>query len=186
MQLIKINLFGHVCSFCLENRQFLSDHRLLILLCSHLFHLISYLLDLILKLLNGAFELSVLQDHIGYLAVLGHDVHVLEPPPDPVIVVSDLHQHLLELGVLLLVDLQQVLLSLQVLLEFLDLVEVDLRDVLLLVLGVVDDLLHYEQARIRLVSLLSHPAQVRLKHLVLVRQLRYRVVKAARRGGRER
>ena len=153
------------------------------LLCGHLFHLIPDLLDLILKLLNSGFHLSIFQYHIRYFPVLRHHIHILEAPPHPIIVVRNLHKHLLELRVLLLVDLQEVLLALQVLLQLLDLVQVDLHDILLLVLRVVDDLLHNEEPRIQLVSFLRHTTQVRLKHLIFMGQLRYSVIKTTSRGG---
>jgi hypothetical protein len=85
--------------------------------------------------------------------------------------------------VLLLVHLQQILLTLQVFLELFNLIEVDLRNVLLLVLSIINYLLHNEQPRIELVPLLGRPPQISLQHLILMRQLAYRVVEIARTRG---
>ena len=53
----------------------------------------------------------------------------------------------------MLVHLEKVFLALKVFLEFLDLIFVDFCDILLLVLVVVKDLLHYEKSGVQLIAL---------------------------------
>ncbi len=94
MKLVQVYLLGHACTLGLEDRQFLSHHSLVRLLCSYLLHLIPELLVLVLQILDHLLEVAILEDDVGDLAVLGHHVHLLEAPSDVLVVVGHLEQHL--------------------------------------------------------------------------------------------
>ena len=95
----EVDLLGHgLSSFRLEDGELLLLHCVILgdLAC-YLFHLIPEPLVLVLEFLDQLLHVAVLKDDVADLAILGHHIKVLKALPHCLIILRDLHEHLLEL-----------------------------------------------------------------------------------------
>lgn len=94
----EVDLLGHgLSSFWLENRKLLLLHGVVLGdLASYLLHLIPEPLILVFELLDQLLHAAVLKDDVAYLAILGNHIKVLKALSHCLIILRDLHKHLLE------------------------------------------------------------------------------------------
>ena len=94
----EINLLRHrLSSFWLENRKLLLLHGVVLgYLARYLLHLIPEPLILVFELLDQLLHVAVLKDDVADLAIVGNHIKVLKALSHGLIILRDLHQHLLE------------------------------------------------------------------------------------------